>query len=111
MRTLGIAAFLSAIFFSLTAARAQGPMPAPASKPSAEPSAYCRSGAQAIFSGSGEAELANLQQACRRGDIIAVSTASQGSVFAIGRLCDFSKSIINAGGFVLCSLTATRTLR
>lgn len=108
-----IVVFLSAIFLSLTAARAQGPIPtsAAAPKPSVEPSAYCRSGAQAIFSGSGEAELANLQQACRRGDIIAVSTAGQGSVFAIGRLCDFGKSIVNAGGFVLCSLTGTRALR
>jgi hypothetical protein len=106
-----VVAFLSAIILSLTAASGQGPTPAAAPKPSAEPSAYCRSGAQAIFSSSGEAELANLQQVCRRGDIIAVSTAGQGSVFAIGRLCDFSKSIINAGGFVLCSLTATRPLR
>jgi hypothetical protein len=63
--------------------------PAPLTKPvplAQEPSAYCRSGAAALFQGSGDAELAAVQQSCRRGDVIAISAASQGSVFQIGRL-------------------------
>jgi hypothetical protein len=83
---------------------AVGPMPAP-------PSAYCRAGAAALFQGAGDAELATVQQNCQRGDIIAISTAAQGSVFQIGRLCDFSKAIVNAGGQVLCALTSTRGIR
>jgi flagellar basal body L-ring protein FlgH len=76
-----------------------------------EPSAYCSAAAVALFQGSGDAELAAVQQGCRRGDIIAISTADQGSVFQIGRLCDFSKAIVNTGGQVLCALTGTRGIR
>jgi hypothetical protein len=77
----------------------------------AEPSAYCQSGARAIFQGAGDSELAAVQEGCRRGDIIAISANSQGSVFAIGRLCDFNRAIVNAGGQILCSLTGTRGIR
>jgi hypothetical protein len=93
-----------------TAALCQTPAPAPATaaRPAPEPSAYCRAGTAALFQGAGEAEMAAVQQGCRRGDIVAISTSSQGSVFAIGRLCDFSKAIVNAGGQVLCALTGTR---
>jgi hypothetical protein len=95
-------------------AYAQAPAPtAPPAKaaPAQEPSAYCRAGDAALFQGSGESELATVQQSCRRGDIIAISTSAQGSVFQIGRLCDFSKAIVNAGGQVLCALTGTRAIR
>jgi hypothetical protein len=88
--------------------------PAPLTKPAPpaqEPSAYCRAGAAALFQGSGDAEMATVQQSCRRGDIIAISAAAQGSVFQIGRLCDFSKAIVNTGGQVLCALTGTRGIR
>jgi hypothetical protein len=83
---------------------ALGRMPAP-------PSAYCRAGSAALFQGAGDSELATVQQSCQRGDIIAISTAAQGSVFQIGRHCDFSKAIVNAGGQILCSLTGTRGIR
>jgi hypothetical protein len=79
--------------------------------PAQEPSAYCRAAAVALFQGSGVAELAAVQQGCRRGDIIAISTSAQGSVFQIGRMCDFSKAIMNAGGQVLCALTGARGSR
>jgi hypothetical protein len=68
-------------------------------------------GPAALFQGAGDAELATVQQSCQRGDIIAISTAAQGSVFQIGRLCDFSKAIVNAGGQVLCALSSTRGVR
>jgi hypothetical protein len=77
----------------------------------AEPSAYCRAGAAALFQGSGEAELAAVQQNCRRGDVIAISAAGQGSTFQIGRLCDFTKAIVNAGGQIVCVLSGTRPIR
>lgn len=94
-------------------ALAQAPqLPVPAApKAAAEPSSYCRSGAAVVLASAGEAEIATVQQVCRRGDIIAINAASQGSVFAIGRLCDFSKSIVNAGGQVVCSLGAPRGVR
>jgi hypothetical protein len=95
-------------------AYAQAPAPtAPPARaaPAQEPSAYCRAGAAALFQGSGDAEMAAVQQSCRRGDIIAISAAAQGSTFQIGRLCDFSKAIVAAGGQVLCALTGTRGIR
>jgi hypothetical protein len=88
--------------------------PAPVAKPAPppqEPSAYCRAGAAALFQGSGDAELAAVQQSCRRGDIIAISAAAQGSVFQVGRLCDFTKAIVNNGGQIMCVLTGTRGIR
>jgi hypothetical protein len=94
-----------------TAALSQAPAPAPAAKPAAEPSAYCRAAAAALIRGGGEAEMAAVQQNCRRGDIIAISAGDQGSTFQIGRLCDFSKTIINAGGSVLCVLGGMRAIR
>jgi hypothetical protein len=100
---------------SATAAHCQAqPAPlAPAARAATvqEPSAYCRSGAAILFQGSGDAELAAVQQGCRRGDIIAISAAAQGSVFQIGRLCDFSKAIVNAGGQIVSVLTGTRGIR
>jgi hypothetical protein len=58
---------------SATAAHCQAqPAPlAPAARAATvqEPSAYCRSGAAILFQGSGDAELAAVQQGCRRGDI------------------------------------------
>jgi hypothetical protein len=85
--------------------------PARPAPPAQEPSAYCRAGAAALFQGSGDAELATVQQSCRRGDIIAISAAAQGSVFQVGRLCDFTKAIVNNGGQIICVLTATRGIR
>jgi hypothetical protein len=102
----------SVCFAQVAAAQAPAPAAAPrAAAPAAEPSAYCRAAAVALFQGSGDADLAAVQQGCRRGDIIAISTSAQGSVFQIGRLCDFSKAIINSGGQVMCSLTGTRGIR
>jgi hypothetical protein len=99
---------------SATAALCQtapGAPPRAAAAPGAEPTAYCRAGAAALFQGAGEAELASVQQSCRRGDIIAISAAGQGSTFQIGRLCDFTKAIVSAGGQVLCVLVGTRAIR
>jgi hypothetical protein len=105
------AATIATALLYCVGAHAQAPAPTARVAPAQEPSAYCRAGAAALFLGSGDAEIATVQQSCRRGDIIAISTASQGSVFQIGRLCDFSKAIVNAGGQIVCVLTGTRGIR
>lgn len=107
-----VAAFLSAVVLTTAAALAEGPAPAVPAKPTAEPSAYCRSAAQALFQGgAGDAEITAVTRACRRGDIIAISTGAQGSVFQVGRLCDFTKSVVVMGTQTLCVLGAERAVR
>ncbi|WFU71093.1 hypothetical protein [Bradyrhizobium sp. CB2312] len=65
------------------ATSAYGQAPAPtAPKPAAEPSGYCRSAAQILLQGDGDAEIAAVARSCRRGDIIAINT---------GRRARFSK--------------------
>lgn len=68
-------------------------------KANAEPSAYCRSAAQALFQGGDHTEIAAVTRACRRGDII------------VRRLRDFSKSVVVMGQQTLCVLTAERSVR
>lgn len=80
-------------------------------KAGVEPSAYCRSAAQALFQSAGDAEITAVVQRCRRGDTIAVNAGSQGAVFAVGRLCDFSKAMVNVGGQVVCILGGERVIR
>lgn len=89
----------------------QAPTPA-APKPTAEPSAYCRSAAQILFQGgAGDAEIAAVARGCRRGDVIAINSGAQGSVFQVGRLCDFTKSVVVMGPQTLCVLAAERGVR
>ena|SRR6266702_2198479 len=106
---------LPTALLSATTVCAQAPVPIPAQSartaPAIEPSAYCQSGSRAIFQGAGDSELATIQQGCRRCDIIAISGSSQSSMFAIGRLYDFSKAIINTSRQMLYSLSATRGIR
>lgn len=97
------------VFFA-TAAYCQVPAPAPP-KAAPEPSAYCRSAAQILFQGGGDAEIANVSRSCKRGDIIAINSSAQGSVFQVGRLCDFTKSVVVMGPQTLCALAAERGLR
>lgn len=107
-----VAAFLAMISLSFAPLYAQGVAPAATPKPAAEPSAYCRSAAQALFQGgAGDAEIAAVTRACRRGDIIAINTGAQGSVFQVGRLCDFTKSVVVMGPQTLCVLGAERSVR
>jgi hypothetical protein len=65
--------------------------PPPQPKAAAEPSAYCRSAAEALFEGSGDAEVATVWQRCKQGDTIAINAGAQGAVLQIGRLCDLTK--------------------
>lgn len=81
------------------------------SKKDAESSAYCRSAAQVLFEGSGDAEVATVWQKCKQGDTIAISAGAQGAVLQIGRLCDFTKPIVNIGSQVVCVLGAERSVR
>ncbi len=62
---------------------AYGQAPAPAApKAAPEPSAYCRSSAQILFQGgASDGDIAAVAKICRRGDVIAISTSAQGSVF------------------------------
>jgi hypothetical protein len=80
-------------------------------KKDAESSAYCRSAAQALFEGSGDAEVATVWQKCKQGDTIAIAAGAQGAVLQIGRLCDFTKPIVNIGSQVICVLGAERGVR
>lgn len=107
------AAFMISIILSITAVRAQAsPSATVAPKQANEPSAYCRSAAQALLQGgAGDAEIAAVTRACRRGDVIAINTGSQGSVFQVGRLCDFTKSVVVMGPQTLCVLGAERGIR
>lgn len=93
-----------------TAALAQTPPPA-APRAAPEPSAYCRSAAQALFQGGGEVEMAAVSRACRRGDTIAINSSAQAAVFQVGRLCDFTKSIVSMGPQIVCVLAAERGVR
>lgn len=102
-------AALGALFY-VSSAHCQAPAPA-APKSIPEPSAYCRSAAQILFQGGGDAEIANVSRSCKRGDIIAINTSAQGSVFQIGRLCDFTKSVVVMGPQTLCVLGAERAVR
>lgn len=104
----------AAALYAAVATSAYGQVAAPtpaAPKPTAEPSAYCRSAAQILFQGGGDAEIANVSRSCKRGDIIAINTGAQGSVFQVGRLCDFTKSVVVMGPQTLCVLAAERGLR
>jgi hypothetical protein len=85
--------------------------PPPQPKAAAEPSAYCRSAAQALFEGSGDAEVATVWQRCKQGDTIAINAGAQGAVLQIGRLCDFTRPIVNVGPQVICVLGAERGVR
>lgn len=76
-----------------------------------EPSAYCRSAAQAFFQASGDSEYAAVRQKCRRGDTIAILTNSQGAVFQVARLCDFTKAIATVGLSTICVLAGERGIR
>ena len=85
----------------------QPPQPAAA----AESSAYCRSAAEVLVEGSGDDEVAKVWQRCKRGDTIAVNAGAQGAVLQIGRLCDFTKPIVNVGYQVICVLGGERGIR
>jgi len=92
-----------------TAAFCQAKQPAPA--PAAESTAYCRSAAEVLVEGSGDDEVAKVWQKCKRGDTIAVNAGAQGAVLLIGRLCDFTRPIVNVGYQVICVLGAERGVR
>jgi hypothetical protein len=97
-------AFTLALLLATTVAEAQQPAPA-------EPAAYCRSAAQALFQASGDSEYAVIRQKCRRGDTIAINTGAQGAVFQVARLCDFTKSIVTMGSSIVCVLMGERGIR
>lgn len=97
-----------AVTLAASSAYAQAPG---VQKAGVEPSAYCRSAAQALFQSAGDAEISAVAQRCRRGDTIAVSAGSQGAIFAVGRLCDFNKAVVNVGGQVVCVLGGERAIR
>jgi hypothetical protein len=84
---------------------------ASAQAPTQEPSAYCRAGVQALFTASGGNEYEAVRKACRRGDTIAINAGSQGAVFQVGRLCDFTKAIVNVGPQIVCVLVGERSVR
>ena len=77
----------------------------------AESSAYCRSATEVLVEGSGDDEVAKVWQKCKRGDTIAISAGAQGAVLQIGRLCDFTKPIVNVGYQVICVLGSERGVR
>jgi hypothetical protein len=90
-------------------------------QPQQELSAYCRSGAAALSQvslepASVDAAYAAVRQKCRPGDTIAIQVAgapasAQASVPEIGRLCDFSKTIVTTGSSIICVLVGERVVR
>ena len=93
-----------------TAAFCQAKAPAQPTA-TAESSAYCRSATDVLVEGSGDDEVTKVWQKCKRGDTIAISAGAQGAVLQIGRLCDFTKPIVNVGYQVICVLGAERGVR
>ena len=79
--------------------------------PAADSTAYCRSASDLLVEGSGDDEIAKVWQKCKRGDTIALNAGAQGAVLLIGRLCDFTRPIVNVGYQVICVLGAERGVR
>jgi len=73
--------------------------PAPAGTP--DGSGYCVSGSAGFLS-SEDQGIAESRSKCKRGDSVIIPTAH---ARIIARLCDFTKSIVPAGGNVVCVLT------
>lgn len=76
-----------------------------------ESSAYCRSAAQVLVEGAGDAEVATVWQRCKLGDTIAINAGAQGAAAQIGRLCDFTKPVVNVGPQIICVLGSERGVR
>jgi hypothetical protein len=72
-------------------------------------SAYCRSAA--LREGATDAEIAAVWQRCKKGDTIAISSGAQDAASQIGRLCDFTKPVVNAGSQTICVLGSERGVR
>ena len=64
-----------------------------------------------LVEGSGDDEIATVWQKCKRGDTIAINAGIKGAVLQIGRLCDFTRPIVNVGYQVICVLGAERGVR
>jgi hypothetical protein len=107
-RTFASACAAACLWTTAAFCQAKAP-PQPAT--TAESSAYCRSAAEVLVEGSGDDEVAKVWQKCKRGDTIAVNAGAQGAVLLIGRLCDFTKPIVNVGYQVICVLGAERGVR
>jgi hypothetical protein len=76
-----------------------------------ESSAYCRSAAQVLIEGARDAEVATVWQRCKLGDTIAINAGAQGAAAQIGRLCDFTKPVVNVGTQIICVLGSERGIR
>lgn len=107
-RTFASACAAACLWTTAAFCQAKAP-PQPAA--ATELSAYCRSAAEVLVEGSGDDEVAKVWQKCKRGDTIAVNAGAQGAVVVIGRLCDFTKPIVNVGYQVICVLGAERGIR
>ena len=72
-------------------------------------SAYCRSAA--LREGASDAEIGAVWQRCKKGDTIAISSGAQGAASQIGRLCDFTRPVVNVGSQIICVLGSERGVR
>jgi len=92
----------TSLFFALvaaSAANAQAPAVTPTPRPVPPVSAYCLPVSAGFL--ESEAKASEEMRKCSRGDTVVIPAQSAGSV---ARMCDFSKSIVVAGGNVVCSM-------
>jgi hypothetical protein len=81
------------------------------SKQAAAESQYCLAGTTLLMIDSDEATLAKVAASCKVGDIIAIASGGSGGHEAVVRLCDFSKTIADAGRLTECVLGSLRSVR
>jgi hypothetical protein len=72
-------------------------------------SAFC--GSASLREGASDAEVAAVWQRCKKGDTIAISAGAQGAAAQIGRLCDFTRPVVNVGAQIICVLGSERGVR